>query len=128
MPLNILLFSGKAEKGSHSEHLVQRLCVCCGIIGLPAFGFLRRGPSIRVSVSLARYWRGVFQKFLFEVPPPPSTLSTVAQPTEDLNVGWFITSTLTEWNDVIACQVSRCVTGGAVRMASYSLSHRPVPR
>ncbi len=34
MPLNIPLFFGKAEKGSHSEHLVQRLCVGSGIIGL----------------------------------------------------------------------------------------------
>ena len=128
MPLNIRLFLGKAEKGSHSEHLVQRLCVCCGIIGLPALGFLRRGPSIRVSVSLSRYWRGVFQNPPFETPPPPATLSTVATATEDLNVGQPVRPSLTEWNDVIACQGGRCVTGGAVRMAGYSLGYQPVPR
>ena len=31
-----LLCFGKAEKGSHSEHLVQRLCVGSRIIPLPA--------------------------------------------------------------------------------------------
>jgi hypothetical protein len=46
MPRNIRLFLGKAEKGSHSEHLVQRLCVCCRIIPLLyPFGFLKWGPS-----------------------------------------------------------------------------------
>jgi hypothetical protein len=50
------LFAGKAEKGSHSEHLVQRLCVGSGIIWLNGLGFLIWGPSIRVSVSLAHSW------------------------------------------------------------------------
>jgi hypothetical protein len=56
MPRNIRLFVGKAEKDSHSEHLVQRLCVGSGIIWL-GIGFFVR--FFRVSVSLAKFWRGV---------------------------------------------------------------------
>ena len=127
MPRCMRLFAGKAEKGSHSEHLVQRLCVCCRIIGLAALGFLRWGPSIRVSVSLAHYWRGVFQNPPFEIPLPPSTLSAVATTAENLDVPRRVRPSLTERKDVIAGQVSRCIAGTAVRMASYSLRYQPMP-
>jgi hypothetical protein len=42
-PVVIRLFFGKAEKGSHPEQLLQRLCVGLGIISGP-------GPQIRESV------------------------------------------------------------------------------
>jgi hypothetical protein len=37
----------EGRKGSHSEHLVQRLCVCCRIIRLNGLGFLRWGLDRR---------------------------------------------------------------------------------